>query len=52
MGPLHLDELKSEAKRLGHTRIMRDVDTEWRRLDSWGGFSASTGTPFMTVQVV
>ena len=52
MGPIYLDELKSEAKNLSYTRIRRDGDTQWRPLESWGGFSASTGVALMTVQVV
>jgi hypothetical protein len=47
-----LDELKTEAKKLGFTKIGREVDNApWVPLESWNGFSGATGSPHFTVQV-
>ena len=52
-GPMNLDELKSEAKKRGYTRIKRDGDNApWVELEAWNGFWAGTaGIPTMSVQV-
>lgn len=47
-----LEELKTEARKLGYTKIKRDGDNApWVPLESWRGFSGGTDTPHFTVQV-
>lgn len=47
-----LDELKAEVKKRGFTKIRREVEgAPWVPLESWNGFSGSTDTPHLTVQV-
>jgi hypothetical protein len=40
LGPLTLEELKTEAQTRGHLVIRPDGETTWRHLRDWKGHSA------------